>query len=288
MKPNLAEKPDPQYPMTFPKYASPKLDGIRGLCQAGSMLTRTLKLVPNEALREIYAPYQGLDGELIYGDPTAKDVYSKSYSAVMTIDGGPDGVTFYVFDLMDKTRPYADRLKMLQDKNLPPSVKVLPQTLISTQQELDTFYSNNLEVGYEGAILRNLTAMYKEGRATAKSQDMLKLKPFIDAEATIVSVFEAMENQNEAFINELGHTDRSSHKENKVGKGMVGGFTVSMAGVVFNIGAGKLTHKERTDLWQNPEACVGKICTFRYLPIGVKDAPRHGRFYRWRGAMDAT
>lgn len=288
MKPNLAEKPDPQYPMTFPKYASPKLDGIRGLCQASTMLTRTLKLVPNEALRDIYSPYQGLDGELIYGEPTAKDVYSKSYSAVMTIDGSPDGVTFYVFDLLDKTRPYEDRLKMLQDMNLPPSIKVLPQTLVSDQAELDNFYAHNLEVGYEGAILRNPSAMYKEGRATAKSQDMLKLKPFVDAEATVVAVFEAMENQNVAFINELGHTDRSSHRENKVGKGMVGGFTVSMGGVTFNIGAGKLTHPERIALWQNPQACVGKVCTFRYLPIGVKDAPRHGRFYRWRGPLDAT
>lgn len=286
MKPNLASSPDPKYPLTLPKYGSVKLDGIRALTQYGATTTRQEKLVPNEALREVLATRQGLDGELIFGEPNAADVYHATYSAVMTEKGTPDNITFYVFDLLDKTRPYKDRYAMLQDMLLPPMFKVLQQTVITSQADLDAYYTRVLAEGYEGLILRNPDALYKEGRSTAKSQDMIKLKPFSDDEATVTGVYEAMHNGNEAFINELGYTARSSHKENLTGNGMIGGLIASFKGQEIRIAAGKLSHQERIAIWNNPTAVVGKLAKFRHLPIGVKDAPRHARFIGWRSPID--
>lgn len=286
MKPNLAETPDPKYSLTFPKLASPKLDGIRGLTQYGTTTTRQLKPVPNAALREVLATVQGLDGELIYGPSNADDVYHRTYSAVMTEDGTTEGITFYVFDTLDTTKPYSERYADLQAMSLPPMIKILQQTVINNEEELKAYYESMLEQGYEGAILRNPTAMYKEGRSTAKSQDMLKFKPFIDSEAVVTGVYEAMHNGNVAFKNELGQTDRSSHKENLTGKGMIGGLLAEYQGQTIRIAAGKLRHDERTAIFEKPELVIGKLSKFRHLPVGVKDAPRHARHIGWRSPID--
>jgi DNA ligase-1 len=282
MKPNLASEPDAKYPLTFPKFASSKLDGIRGVTQYGTCVTRSLKPIPNFRLRELMAATQGLDGEFICGDPTAHDVYHVTSSAVRTEDRHITDIMFYAFDVMDKVLPYSDRYNRLLGMTLPSYIKVLPQTILNSQDDLDRFYADQLELGYEGAILRNGSALYKEGRATAKSQDMLKFKPFLDSDGIVVDVFEAMTNNNPTFTNELGRTARSTHAENLVGNGMAGGFVIQMGTKVFNISAGKLNHDQRREVLLNKDKYIGKMCTFRHLPIGEKDVPRHGRFYRWK------
>jgi DNA ligase-1 len=237
-------------------------------------------------LREYLAIVQGLDGEFICGEPTAPDCYHKTYSAVMTEDREIDDIMFYAFDLLIPEVPYSTRYDRLMSMNLPTIVKVLHQDTLISQEDLDTFYLRQLDLGYEGAILRNSYAMYKEGRATAKSQDMLKFKPFLDSDAIVVDVYEAMTNNNEAFTNELGRTTRSTHAENLEGNGMAGGFTVRMGTKVFNIAAGKLNHGQRREVLANKEKYIGQLATFRHLPIGEKDVPRHGRFIRWRSKID--
>jgi len=282
-KPNLAC--EAAGPVTFPKLASIKLDGIRVVTKFGGALTRSLKPVPNLHIREMLSKYPNLDGEVIVGSPAAPDCYRATNSAVMSHEGEPE-FTFYVFDDLSGAGPYTERLARLKARDLPDFIKVLDQTLVFDQAQLDAYYSDSLERGFEGAILRNLDAEYKYGRSTAKSQDMLKMKPFQDSEAVILSAYEAMENQNEAFTNELGQTDRSTHAENKVGKGMVGGFVVKdlKTGVEFNCAPGKLSHAERTELFGQP--LEGKILKYRSMSYGVKDAPRFPRFIGWRSALD--
>lgn len=287
MKPNLAESPVQGQIITFPKYASPKLDGIRAMVQNGKLISRSLKLIPNEGIRDMLSPYEGLDGELICGDPTASDVYNLTYRKVMTKEGNADNVTFFVFDLLDLKLPYATRLHDLHAKALPSFVKVLPQSLVTSQITLDAYYAEVLEQGYEGAILRNPGAFYKQGRSTAASQDMLKMKPFEDSEGFVTGIYEAMENQNPTFKNELGRTDRSTDAGGLVPKGMLGGFIVTVLngkfkGISTNIAAGKLSHKERTDIWNDPTLAMHKVITYRHMPHGAVDAPRHARFYRFR------
>ena len=41
---------------------------------------------------------EGLDGELIVGDPIAPDAYRQTVSVVMSDDKPADGVRFYMFD----------------------------------------------------------------------------------------------------------------------------------------------------------------------------------------------
>lgn len=290
-KPQLAFNADElKVPITFGKLVSTKLDGIRLSTPEGQPLTRSLKRIPNNQVAQETSNPQlaNLDGELIVGPANAEDVYSKTYSGVMTQKGTPD-FTYYVFDdISDLSLTFEQRLDKLYSRKLPSWVKVLEQRLVHSQEQLDAMYSENLERGFEGLIARNPGSFYKFGRCTGKSQDSLKLKPFADSEAIVLSVYEAEENLNEAFINELGYLDRSSHAENKVGKGMLGGFVVKdvVTGVEFNCSAGSMKHSERIDVWNLRSAVVGKLITYRHMTVGVKDKPRHPRFKGWRSALD--
>lgn len=290
MKPNLAETPTEDTVITWPKYGSFKLDGIRSMGQSNTMLTRSLKAVPNENLRSRFMRHQGTDGEFITGEPNDPQVYNKTYRSVMAHDAPIDDVKFYVFDALIEHMPFHERLNVLKEYALTvadPALVVLEQTLLHSKEELDSFYESALNQGYEGVILRNPNAMYKQGRSTLKSQDMLKFKPLIDTEFVIEDVYEAETNLNEAFTNELGRTARSTHQANKVGNGMAGGFWTTWTNSIrFKVAAGSLTHAERTEIWANKEKYIGKVGIFRYMPGGMVDAPRHPRFKGWRHQDD--
>lgn len=290
-KPQLAEDVTKlTVPVTFDKLVSSKLDGIRLATWKGMPLTRSLKYIPNKHVQEMLrlVPYK--DGELIVGPPNAPDVYRKTFSGVMSIEGTPD-FTYYVFDdLTDFSLTFEQRLNKLADieSKLPSWCKVLQQTRISNQAELEGYYAGMLDQGYEGAMARNPSSMYKFGRCTVKSQDSLKIKPFRDDDAVVLSVYEAEENLNEAFINELGYTDRSSHSENKVGKGMAGGFIARelVTGELIRCPVGRMKHVERIHVWNTRHEQEGKLFTFRSMVGGVKDLPRHLRFLKWRSPLD--
>ncbi len=285
-KPNTGSVPEGE--VTYKKLASPKLDGIRGVTKFGSALTRSMKPIPNEHVRALLTQVPEVDGEIILGEPTAEGVYLRTNSAVMAFKGTPD-ITFYVFDEVSEVSlnlPYEDRLNILADRKLPSFVTILPQTLLASKEDLDTYYAERLAEGYEGAILRNPKAMYKFGKSTAKSQDMLKCKPFADSEAVILDVYEAMQNNNEAFTNELGRTARSKCAEGLEGKGMVGGYVCRdlVTGVVFECAPGAFKHAERVAQWRNKP--IGQILKYRHLTYGVKDLPRHPRALGFRSPLD--
>ncbi len=289
-KPHLACEPDPKHPLRFPLYGSRKLDGIRVAMRNGRALTRSLKPVPNIHIRtmlEATCP-DNVDGEIIVGEPNTETTYLNTYSAVMAHKGEPD-FTYFVFDLI-ADGPFRERLIKLHDMKLPSYCRILDQDFVVNQVGLDEMYATNIAEGYEGAILKSPDGLYKFGRGTAREQSMLKVKPFVDGEATIVSVYEAMHNTNEAFKNELGRTERSTAQAGLVGNGMVGGFTVRdvQSGVEFSCAPGVLTHDQRREIWACRDTQAGKIVKYRAMPYGVKDAPRFPRFVGFRDARDMS
>lgn len=291
-KPTLAVEADLER-LKFPVYGSPKLDGIRASILNGSMLTRTLKQVPNRHAFNLFsssAP-EGLDGELILGDPTAHDVYLRTNSAVMSHDGTPD-LTYWVFDVAREChvdKPYWSRLEWLttwfKASNWHGNVKLLPQTLLKDQSELDQYENDVVEAGYEGVILRCPQAPYKFGRSTVKEGYLLKLKRMATDEAMVIDVEEEMFNGNEALTNELGRTKRSTAKAGLVPKGRMGKLVVRdlKTSVEFRIGTG-FTSKQREDMWKEPP--IGKIVSYNHFPVGRKDLPRHPSYKGFRSLID--
>lgn len=288
-KPQLSESLDDlKDELTWPKFVSWKLDGLRAVTKFNNTLSRSMKPIPNTHVREKLAEWQNLDGEVLVGPMLASDVRRRTSSEMRSHDGEPD-FTFYVFDeLTDMSLTFEQRLIRLQARDLPDFIKVLPQFTVYNKQELDDLYQEALDAGHEGLIVRNPKSMYKFGRCSAKSQDSLKYKPFQDDEAEILEVFEAMHNNNEAFTNELGRTARSTHQENLVGSGMAGGFEVRdlKTGVKFRVSAGVLSHPERAWAWQHREELRSRILTYRHMLLGAKDKPQFGRFISFRDKWD--
>jgi len=135
-------------------------------------------------------------------------------------------------------------------------------------------------------MLRSIHGLYKHGRATEKSQDLLKVKRFVDDEATVIGYEEEMYNGNEATTNELGRTERSQHKENLVGKGSLGALVcLTNDNISFKIGTG-FDADTRKSLWYDKENLVGKIVKFKYFPVGQVIAPRLPVFLGWRDSTD--
>jgi DNA ligase 1 len=289
----LAFKLDSVDKARLPALVSPKLDGIRCTILGGVPFTRSLKDIPNlfirNALKAMKLPH-GLDGELIVGPPNDKDVYRNTVSGVMSQDGEPDWC-FHVFDLKSDM-PFTERLleaKALVAKKKSPRLKLVPHQVCRTHDEIDRWEAEYLSRGYEGLMGRSTTGLYKQGRSGKTDMALWKLKRFEDAEAMIIGFDERMHNANEAKRNALGRTERSSHKENMKPTGTLGalkvrGMSDQFGGVEFDVGTG-FTDAERQEIWDNRDEWLGKVIKYKFLPIGVKDKPRHPVYLGLRGDL---
>ena len=280
---NLGELKD------YPYLCSRKLDGVRALIIDGKVYSRTLKLIPNKHVQELFGKeeFNGFDGELIIGEPNANDVYNKTVSGVMSHDGEPD-VHYYVFDLYDQGESgYEDRYRHIINAHLPANIHVVESFMGHDIDNILQFETIVVEQeGYEGIMLRKMDKPYKFGRSTLKEGGLLKFKRFTDDEATILAVTEKMSNQNEAFTNELGATVRSLKKEGMVQADTMGSILVkNTEGVEFEVGTG-FTDEQRQYFWDNKDELIGKTIKYRYQKVGVKEKPRFPSFIGFRSEVD--
>ena len=277
----------------FPQYLSPKVDGIRCLVQDDQCLSRTLKPIPSYQVQNEFAKPAlcGLDGELVIGEPYAPGVYNLTQSHVMSRNK-PGDLKFYVFDYIhdyNQYEPYHERKRMMElnvEAYKSPDVIVLEQKLAHNLDELLAYEEKQLELGYEGIMIRNPVAPYKMGRATYRENIIRKLKRFNDEEGVIVDILEGYLNDNPQERNELGYAKRSEHKANKRLSGMVGKFIVLYKGVEIEVAPGYFTHAQRKIIWEMKELYINRILKFRYFAYGVKDLPRFPRALGFRDAMD--
>ena len=291
-KPMLASPADFDL-VRWPMYASVKLDGIRAVVRNGQLLSRSLKLIPNQHIQSALAKasLEGLDGELIVGDPSSPSCYRDTVSGVMSEDKANVDWKFYVFD--DCSHPHATfRMRaetmIVGIKGMGTRLVPLQQKLIHDIEALNEFEAEALAAGHEGVILRHPDSPYKFGRSTAKEGYLLKVKRFEDSEAEVLDVIEEMHNGNVAEVNELGRTKRSSHQENKTGKNRMGALFVRdlKTGVEFQIGTGFNDNDKA--LWWHSKNAVGTTIKYKHFPIGVKDKPRHPVYLGVRDERDLS
>lgn len=285
-KPMLATDAD-LTKLTFPLLASAKLDGVRAIVRDGVVYSRSNKPIPNKFVQKVLHGYEYYDGELIVGSPTSKSVYRDTVSYVMSHDKEDFDLRFMVFDhVMRPAERYSARLEYIKLSNVITPVQVHEQHVVFSLQDLLELEEKVLDCGYEGLILRCGNAPYKMGRSTVKEGYLLKLKRFSDFEATVIGFEERMENLNEKTTNELGRSARSSHKENKRGRGDLGALLLRTAeGVEFGCGTG-FDDPTRIEIWAARDKVLGRIAKIKSFDVGVKDKPRHPVFLGWRDKKD--
>jgi DNA ligase-1 len=289
-KPLLAHTIDDTAKVQYPVLVSVKLDGIRCLIIDGVAMTRSLKPIRNEYVQSLLGreEYNGLDGELIVGDIFAKDCYRVTNSCVMSKDGKPD-FKYHVFDSWDATfLDFEQRLKCIQETapTFGSEIVVVQHLVAGNESELLKIEADILEAGGEGVMVRSMDGRYKNGRSTMKEGILGKLKRFVDEEFVVVGFEERMHNGNEATTNALGHTERSSHRENKIGRGDLGALVLrTQDGLEFTCGTG-FDDNLRKGVWDNPEVYLGKLAKIKHFAIGTKDLPRFPVFLGFRDASD--
>ena len=284
-KPMLAGKaPKDLSKLVYPVIASPKLDGIRCLRPYGmSPVTRSFKPIPNKhiaGMLEEHLP-EGFDGEIII--PGAE--FSGVASGVMRRDGEPE-FEFHVFDFILKKQEgerFVDRVERIRkmSERFPSWIKMVVQMYIPNVKILEEYEKQCLAEGYEGVMVRQPDSPYKCGRSTTNEGYLLNIKRFADDEAVVVGFEELMHNANEAKKDAFGRTERSSHKANKVGKGMLGKLILEFNGYTFGVGTG-FTERERQDYWAIRDNLLGASVTFKHQPSGSKDKPRFPVFKCFR------
>lgn len=282
----------------FPVIAQPKIDGVRGLNFGDRLVGRSLKQFDNIAVTAKYTQniYSWLDSELYAGDnPFADDLCRRTTSVMTTIQGNDD-VNRIAFDLAfpdwsDKSYIYRlEQLAKFIKEYAPPGVSITEWRMIENLYDLEQYDSENLERGAEGTIIRHPKGYYKHGRSTVNQGLLLRIKRYKDEEGIIESIEEAQTNLNEAQVNELGYTYRTSHKANKVGAGRISAMNVRLinSGELIKASAGKLTHAESEYYFQNPDKIIGRIAKVKHFPKGAKDTARHCTFQSFRDPVDMS
>lgn len=281
--------------LPYPLYASPKIDGIRGVVDRGITLSRTLKEIPNRYTQTLFQHMPtGTDGELAVGELNHPNLMQRTMSGVMAHEGAPT-VTFNVFDSWAHPQlPYWRRLELIQTwyNGLFPAdrvhVSIVPQTLIHTPEELQEYENNQLRRGFEGAIVRTPTSKYKFGRSTLREGYLIKLKRYEDAEARVTGFEELLHNANEAERDERGYAKRSSHQGNLIPAGTLGTLICEdiRTGQVVRLGTG-FTAAERAAIWRRPEDYLGLFVTYKHFKVtGVKEGRRQPVFKCFRDLRD--
>lgn len=281
--------------------ASPKLDGIRAVKSPTGLVSRTLTAIPNRFVQDcLSAPiFDGLDGELIRGNPEDKVSFNDTQSAIMSEWGSPF-FTWCVFDdVLEPNNAFWWRTQKAEDRICDIvsgarffgmfALHYVKHKRVATIEELLDYEEEQLALGFEGIMFRDPGGRYKSfpsNRSTFKEQGLIKLKRFVDAEAVITGFVELQRNANESIRDKLGYAKRSAHKANQVdggtlGKLLVTGINGRFKDCNFAIGSG-LDDTLRDRIWGARESHLGLVVKYKYQDAGAKDAPRSPIFLGFR------
>jgi DNA ligase-1 len=240
-------------------WVSEKYDGVRAWWTGHELLTRSGHHINAPAWFVAGWPATAMDGEL-WIDRGKFDIISGIVRHEQPIDSEWQQVRYMVFDLPTHGGSFDDRLTALKQRvnALDQAwVHAVEQTRITEHAALTAKLDSVIAAGGEGLMLHRGSSLY----AADRSDDLLKLKPYDDAEAEVV-----------------GHLPGKGKYT-----GLVGALQVrTRAGVEFNIGTG-LTDEQRR---QAP--AIGSWITYGYHGLTARGIPRFASFIRIREDLTAS
>lgn len=232
-------------------WVSEKFDGVRAYWDGQALLTRAGHSIHAPEWFITGWPRIPLDGELWIGR-------GEFETLIATVrDQKPDDaawrrVRYRVFDLPAHAGPFTERLAILDAllaTLVAPTLQPVPQIRMTSRTALDRKFREVLAAGGEGLMLHRGGSLYRAER----SDDLLKLKPHLDAEARVVG-----------YVPGKGKY-----------RGMLGALELRRAdGRQFRLAAG-LTDEQR----RHPPP-IGSWVVYSYQSVTAKGAPRFARFIR--------
>lgn len=193
----LAETYSPASPINFPVWVDYKLDGIRciALKSGGRVRLYTRKGHEIETLPSIVNALQAAQGDfMLDGEVLGRD-WNESQSTVFATKNVVDDskIAFNVFDSMPledwhqskSLLPYLDRregARLIVESLAAPNVRVVEGMNVGSQNLVHDFYTQALQEGHEGIMIKDPEAAYTFGRSKA----LLKMKPSQTWEGEII------------------------------------------------------------------------------------------------------
>lgn len=171
---------------------SEKLDGVRAMWDGrGSLISRNGRILkaPSEFTASLPRGIV-LDGELWVD----RGMFSDTVSVLRTKDTWSSLVHFKIFDVWDKklkATGYSERMDRFEKTGFLRNCEThisLHSSIPLQKSCITDLLSTIIEQGGEGLILRDPGAPYQPGRRAASKSCMLKVKPFLDAEAEVLDV----------------------------------------------------------------------------------------------------
>jgi DNA ligase-1 len=233
-------------------WMSEKYDGLRAYWDGEQLWTRNGNLihVPDYLLAELPRDV-ALDGELWIGHGKFEETMSIVRSE--TPDDRWKRIRYLVFDAPKANGTFEERMDLLRATVSEGNsfVRIVAQERCQGAAQLRAECDRVVREGGEGLMLRRPGSAYETGR----SATLLKVKPFDDAEATVI-----------------GHLPGKGRFEGKLGALRVR----TEDGREFSIGTG-LTDADR----ESPPA-VGTVVTYRFRGLTAKGLPRFPSYLRVR------
>jgi DNA ligase 1 len=277
----------------LPVIASFKMDGIRCLFYKGNIYTSSLKSFQNANVLSRFEHLRKLSedrGILIDGELMAKSMEFNDLSGMIRSFSGevPADLYFYAFDMVindDFEEPFEQRIKHLDRMEEHKHLKVLPQIVCNTYEEIEELYEKAIAFGNcDGLMLRSVNGRYKLGRATNKQNIIWKMKPYITLDGKIIGIEQAtvVDPKAEKTINELGRSVTSKKLGDRILIEMACGFKIECEKGIEIVGLKGFNHEQRKEIWLNPNKYIGRFIEFTGLEVGSKNLVRHPEFKRWR------
>lgn len=174
--------------ITYPCFVQPKLDGHRMIMSGDHATTRGGKNHVQECIEHLLwdTEYE-IDGEIMLPDNL---ILQASSSAIKKFrpELSPQ-LMFMAYDVVMEGEGFAGRSEWLkhESRNFPPNVKFVQTELVHNEEEVQEWHDHWVALGYEGCMVRNMDGQYLVGK---RSNDLLKVKMFQDAEFEIVRIDE--------------------------------------------------------------------------------------------------
>jgi DNA ligase-1 len=232
---------------------SEKYDGVRGYWDGQTLRTRSGAVIGAPAWFTAHWPSTPMDGELWAGRGQF-ELASGTIRQQPPDDAAWRHIRYMVFDLPGHPGTFDQRIPALQQliaRIDSPWVLAVRQVKLTDEAALQRRLDEVVRAGGEGLVLHRGASIYRAGR----SDDLLKFKPYEDAEAEVVAHLPG----------------RGKYA------GMMGALLVKLPdGTRFRIGTGF------TDAQRRDPPPVGSVITFRYQGTTGGGKPRFARFMRVR------
>jgi ATP-dependent DNA ligase len=285
VNPMLAHKyRDHAKKIVWPAAVQPKLDGIRciGVVKDGkatlwSRTRKQIKSMPHieaalvQAARgkdvifdgELYNHNLRTGGTVSSQDAPSTVDFEQIISLVRKDEPDPNHklVEYHVYDLVLDNYSFADRSQMLRTFVEGVDHLVFVETIeAENHPHMEEIYAHYMANGYEGAIVRNLSAVYEYKR----SYNLQKVKEFVDEEFEIVGIEEGrgkLAGHAGAMVCVL--KDKSLQQK-RIEAGLGETFNAKMEG-----------NQDRLRYYfENPNEVIGKLLTVRFQNLTQYGVPR--------------